>query len=214
MGTSAEELRIDIARTRGNLSETLDAMGDRVSPRRMVERRTGRVRGRIDAVRTAVMGSPDQAGVTDRMSGVAGDAMSSVSDAGSAVVQRAQEAPEMAQRQVRGNPLAAGLIAFGGGLLVATLVPTSEPERRAASTVGGEMQPVIGHAKEAVREVAGTVQEHAKQAAAEVTDHARDAAQEVQQQATEHSKQVGSQAREAVGQVRQDAQPEGGGLSG
>ena len=39
MGQSADELRHDIEATRGQLGETLDAIGDRVSPGRMIERR-------------------------------------------------------------------------------------------------------------------------------------------------------------------------------
>ena len=39
MGKSPEELRSDIARTRDNLSGTLDAIEDRVVPGRIVERR-------------------------------------------------------------------------------------------------------------------------------------------------------------------------------
>jgi ElaB/YqjD/DUF883 family membrane-anchored ribosome-binding protein len=205
VGTRAEELRTDIARTRGELSETFDAMGDRVSPRRMVERRSGRVRIRMLSWRDAVMGSPYQPGLTGRASGAASDALSNVGDVGASVVQRAQDAPEMASRQVRGNPLAAGLVAFGGGLLLATLLPPSEQERHLAGTVGEQVQPVVGHAKEAAREVSSAVQDHAKAAAGEVTDHARGAAREVQQQAAEHSQQVGQQARDAAQQVRDDA---------
>ena len=36
MGTSAEELRRDIAQTREDLGETIDAIGDRVSPGRVM----------------------------------------------------------------------------------------------------------------------------------------------------------------------------------
>ena len=42
MGQSAEELRYEIADTRAELGQTLDAIGDRVSPGRMIERRKNR----------------------------------------------------------------------------------------------------------------------------------------------------------------------------
>ncbi|HZQ58829.1 MAG TPA: DUF3618 domain-containing protein [Acidimicrobiales bacterium] len=209
MGTRAEALRSEIARTRGDLSETLDAMGDRVSPRRMVERRTGRMRGRFATVREAVMGSPYQPGVTDRVGGAVRDATSSigstVGDAGGTLVEQAQQAPEMARRQVRGNPLAAGLIAFGGGLLLATVLPETDRERQAASAVSGSVRPIVEHAKHAAHEVASAVQDHAQQAAAEVKDHARDAAQQVQAEATEHGRQLGAETGDAARQVRHDA---------
>ena len=46
MGQTAEELKQDIADTRDNLSDTLDAIGDRVSPGRVIERRKNRMTGR------------------------------------------------------------------------------------------------------------------------------------------------------------------------
>ena len=56
MGQSPEELRQDIDRTREDLGDTLEAIGDRVSPGRIVERRTRRVRGALSSVRESVMG--------------------------------------------------------------------------------------------------------------------------------------------------------------
>jgi hypothetical protein len=47
MGQSAEELRRDIERTREGLGETLDAIGDRVSPGRIMERKKNRVTARF-----------------------------------------------------------------------------------------------------------------------------------------------------------------------
>ena len=44
MGQSAEELRREIEETRDNLTGTVDAIGDRVSPGRIVERKTNRAR--------------------------------------------------------------------------------------------------------------------------------------------------------------------------
>ena len=42
MGQTAEQLKEQIAGTRDDLSETLDAIGDRVSPGRVIERRKNR----------------------------------------------------------------------------------------------------------------------------------------------------------------------------
>jgi len=43
MGQNADELRRNIETTRENLGETVEAIGDRVSPGRMIERRKNRV---------------------------------------------------------------------------------------------------------------------------------------------------------------------------
>ena len=49
-------------------------------------------------------------------------------DAGEAIA----DAPRQVAAKTQGNPLAAGLIAFGAGLLVSSLIPPSEKEREAA----------------------------------------------------------------------------------
>ncbi len=79
----------------------------------------------------------------DRVSGTASSAASSVQDAASSAagtVQDAastaadavQQAPQAIRRQTRGNPLAAGLIAFGAGWLVSSLLPASRREQELA----------------------------------------------------------------------------------
>ena len=53
---STDELRRDIAARREDLGRDLDAIGDRLSPGRMVDRTRGRARMRVVAVRDRVMG--------------------------------------------------------------------------------------------------------------------------------------------------------------
>jgi hypothetical protein len=54
--------------------------------------------------------------------------------------------PQAAGRQAQGNPLAAGLIAFGQGWLVSSLLPASRKERKLASqatnAVSQQVQPL------------------------------------------------------------------------
>ena len=66
MGQSATELKQEIAQTRQNLGETLDAIGDRVSPGRMVERRKNRMTRGFQNVRERVMGTASS--MTDSVS--------------------------------------------------------------------------------------------------------------------------------------------------
>ena len=70
-------------------------------------------------------------------------------------------------RQTQGNPLAAGLIAFGVGWLVSSLLPASEKEKQLAQ-----------QAETAVREHKDTLLEPAKQAAQEIGEQLKPAAQE------------------------------------
>ena len=62
MGQSTEELRREIEYTRDDLGQTLDAIGDRVSPGRIVERRKNRVVNGLSSVRDRVMGTASDAG--------------------------------------------------------------------------------------------------------------------------------------------------------
>ena len=47
MGQNADQLKREIADTRNDLGNTLDAIGDRVSPSRVIQRRKNRVTGII-----------------------------------------------------------------------------------------------------------------------------------------------------------------------
>ncbi|MDQ3570417.1 MAG: DUF3618 domain-containing protein [Actinomycetota bacterium] len=84
MSRTPEDIRREIGQTRGDLGETLEAIGDRVSPKlvkeramnkvnervdvindrvnpkRIVRRRTARVRGSLSNVRESVMGTVDE----------------------------------------------------------------------------------------------------------------------------------------------------------
>ena len=75
MGQSAEELRYEIADTRAELGQTLDAIGDRVSPGRMIERRKNRFVVGMRSAKDRIMGTASDAGtaVTDRVQGVGRD---------------------------------------------------------------------------------------------------------------------------------------------
>ena len=130
MGQESDAVRAEIDGTRDDMSQVVTAIGDKVSPKQMARRQTGRVRDRFTTVRTTVMGSAeDMAGSVQSAAGAAGGR---AQDLGQSV----QQAPQVARTQVQGNPLAAGLIAFGLGLLVASIIPASEPERQMAAKVG------------------------------------------------------------------------------
>jgi hypothetical protein len=61
MGQSAQQVRAEIERTRENLGQDLDAIGDKINPRQAVRRRTDRVRSTLMDVKERVMGSAESA---------------------------------------------------------------------------------------------------------------------------------------------------------
>jgi hypothetical protein len=131
MSENPDAIRADIEATRARLGTNVDAVADKVTPSNIVHRQTDKVKDAVFGVKEKVMGAADHTSdkthrVTDKAGSAVGDAGSAVSstlhDAGSAVA----DAPHKAAVKTQGNPLAAGLIAFGAGLLVSSLIPPSE----------------------------------------------------------------------------------------
>ena len=158
-------IRRQIEDTRRELSYDVDALNEKVNPARVVDRRVTAAKGRLTSVKEKVMGSAQD--TTSSAHGMASNAAGSVQDAASTAVGAVQQAPDTVIRQTQGNPLAAGLIAFGVGWLVSSLLPASEKEKQLAQ-----------QAESAVREHKDQLLEPAKQAAQEIGEQLKPAAQE------------------------------------
>lgn len=182
MGQSAAELRREIEDVRGNMSRDLDAIGDRVSPRRMAERRVARTRRWASSARDRVFGAADH--TMGRASSGMHDVTDSLGGAAHGVVARVEDAPHLAARQARGNPMAAGAVAFGVGFLAAAVFGPTETEQRVVGDLADKAQPLIEPVKEqlgdAAHQVAETVREHGQEAVQELRDDARERASNVQ----------------------------------
>jgi hypothetical protein len=193
MSNDPEHIRREIERTRSELSDNVNALGDKVNPGSIAKRQVSRVRGAATSVKEAVLGSASDAADTgQQVATTMGDA---VSDAPSAVARKAQ-----------GSPIAAGLIAFGAGLLVSSLLPASKVEQQAAEKVKDTAQPMVENLTETAKEVAGNLKEPAQQAVEEVKSTATDAAATVKDEATSAADDVKSQAQDSKDTVQQAAQ--------
>ena len=199
MGQSAEQLRREIEYTRGDLGETLDAIGDRLSPGRMMERRKNRMRSGLQTVRERVMGT-----VSDTGSALA-ETAGGVADAAGGAVSTLKETPDTVRQQTQGNPLAAGAIAMGVGVLLATVFPATEKERRAADQLMDKAEPLTEELKHAGREIA----EHMREPAREAVDQVKEAASEGTQAVTDTARQAtdtaSHDARQAMDSIRNEA---------
>lgn len=160
MGVETEELRIEIEQTRSDMSGTLEAIGDRVTPSRMVERKKNRM---MQGVRS----------FKDRMMGTAADAQDSI-----------EGLPDTLERQTKGAPMVAGGIAFGLGFLVAAAFPASDTEKRASQKVMDTIEPAKEQLMESGREMAEHLKEPVKEAASSVKDAATEGVQSVTSTAT------------------------------
>ncbi|MCW3158610.1 DUF3618 domain-containing protein [Micropruina sonneratiae] len=192
-----DQIRADIERTRAELSHNVDTLGDTVNPRNIASRQVDKVKDKARTVRDAIMGSPDD----PYDHGRAGD----LQDGARAVGDAVSSAPSLAKQKTRGNPLAAGLIAFGAGLLVSSLIPASRHEQRAVSTLQDNLEPLKQQVTDIAHEVADNLREPAQQAAESIKTVAADGAENVQAQAKSATDEVSQQAQQSKDAV-QDAQ--------
>jgi gas vesicle protein len=178
MSTSPDAIRADIEQTRRELGTDVDALADKVTPSKIVDRQAGKVKQAFGSLRDRVMGAADDAG--SRVSDV-GDG---ISDAKDRVVAKAE-----------GNPMAVGLIAFGAGLLISSLIPASAKEKEIAADVKDRAQPLVGEVTDAAKEVGEHLKEPARQAAESVKATATDAVDSVKADAQYAAGEVKDQAK-------------------
>ena len=182
MGESAAELRQEIEQTRQNMTATVDAIGDRVVPGRILERRKNRILASLDSARSSVMGAPDQARAV-------------LAEGGSTAGEELADLSHTVHNQTQGNPFGAGLIAFGAGMLAATLLPTSDTERRTAAKAKEVAEPLIEPMQHATQELLDSVKEHGQQAVTAVKDAGASAASDLTASAKDAAQQATDQAK-------------------
>jgi gas vesicle protein len=195
MTQNPDALRADIEETRRRLSTNVDAVADKVTPSHIVNRR-------VDKIKTAVFGARDD--VQYRASDAAhhaSDAAHQAGDAVSGVVSDISDAPQAITRKAQGSPIAAGLIAFGAGLLVSALIPPSDKEREAAQALKEAAQPLTDELSHAAQEVAEHLREPAQDAMQNVKDSATEAAANVKDEGQAAAADVQDRAQTAKDNV-------------
>ena len=115
-------------------------------------------------------------------------------------------APGAVARKAQGSPIAAGLIAFGAGLLVSSLLPASRVEQQAAENIKDTAQPMVDDFTDTAKEIAENLKEPAQQAMEEVKSTATDAAATVKDDAASAVDDVKTQAQDSKDTVQQAAQ--------
>ncbi len=158
MAQTADELAADIARTRDDMSNTLDAIGDQMGPKQVAKRGTRRAGQWFQSAFDGVMGSFSD------VAGHAGQGQAGLDDGSG----ESRPGSEALAGQTHGNPLAAGIIAFGIGLLVGSLLRATKVEQQAASAIADKAEPAIDAAMHAASGLAHQVQESTGQVASKV----------------------------------------------
>lgn len=186
--SNPDEIRENIERTHAELGQDVDALADKVSPTKIAERQGRKVRNAFTSLKDRVMGVASDA--TD-------GAHDALSNAGSAVA----DAPHQLASSTRGNPMAVGLIAFGAGLLAASLIPASKAEQRVAEKAKDAAEPIVDEVKDAVMESAENLREPAKNAVDSVKDRAAEAVDVVKEEGASAVDDVRTEAKHTADQA-------------
>jgi hypothetical protein len=208
-------IRRQIEETRRELSYDVDALNEKVNPARVVDRRVASAKGRMNNLKEKVMGTASDttssaqgmaSNAAGSVQGAASSAAGSVQSAASTAVDTVQQTPDMVVRQTQGNPLAAGLIAFGVGWLVSSLLPATEKERQLAqqaeTAVKENKDALLAPAKQAAQEIGEELKPAAQQAVEEVRSTAQDAAQTVKDEGQSAAQDVKGQAQQSKERVQ------------
>ena len=132
-----DQIRDDIEQTQRELSADVDALTTKLSPQRVVHDRIQRARTAVGSMKQRVTGGAAQkasadggtaAPAADAATGTVASAKGTVSSATSSAAKTAGTVTAAAVRGLMANPVAAALIAFGAGWLLAALLPS--PVRR------------------------------------------------------------------------------------
>jgi ElaB/YqjD/DUF883 family membrane-anchored ribosome-binding protein len=211
-----DEIRADIERTRATLSNDVDDLAESVKPKSVAQRQVDKVKDAAGSLKDRVMGSDDD----DYSSSTVGDKASAAKDAvadrayaardtvsekASDAADAVREAPTTLKRKAQGNPLAAGVIAFGLGMLVSSLIPSSEKERRAVSQLQDNLEPVKQKATEVAQDVGENLRPAAQEAAQSVKSTAQEGVENVKQEGQSAAQDVKGQARDSKDTMQQQS---------
>ena len=132
-----EQIRDNIEQTQRELSADVDALTAKLSPQRVVHDKVQRARTAMGSMKQRVTGNGAKKASADggtavpaagAAEGTVSPAKGTVSSATSSAARTAGTVTAAAVRGLKANPVAAVLIAFGAGWLIAALLPS--PVRR------------------------------------------------------------------------------------
>ena len=222
MSDNPDAIRSDIEATRARLGTNVDAVADKVTPSNIVHRQTDKVtesvKGAVSGVKEKIMGAADTASTKmhdtthsgaghttnalhstgDSLHGAKDTAAAKLSDAGTAL----SHTPDQVKAKTQGNPLAAGLIAFGAGMLVSSLIPASQKEREAADQLKTAAQPLATQVTDAAKDMVQDLKEPAQEAMENVKATATDAAEHVKSEGQTAATDVRDRATDAKDTVQ------------
>ncbi|MFD3547940.1 DUF3618 domain-containing protein [Streptomyces sp. NPDC058655] len=216
MGTTPDELRSDAEYRRAHLARNVDLLADRVTPGKVARRKADSIRRQVSGVKERVMGTAQDAahGTSGTLHQATDSITETAREAGGTVQEALQQAPAQVKRHTQGSPLAAGLMAFGAGMLAAALLPTTDVEERAGRQLREHSDELIEPVRQTAVQAAQEVREELKEPAAHAVESVRSTAQEAVSATTEHAQNAGQQTADGLREVGHDTADEVRGNSG
>lgn len=193
MNKDPEEIRMDIEQTRVELRGDVDAIVDKVSPSSIAHRQNEKIKNSVRRAKDAVMGTADSASEHTR------EALGEVGDT-------VHEAPARVAAQTRGNPLAAGLIAFGAGLLASSLFPSSDTEQELVKTLKDKAEPVTSELTDAAHHIAEDMKEPVAEATEAIKSSVQESAATLKDDTASEASHLKDQADDAAANLSEDVQ--------
>ncbi|MCG6494312.1 DUF3618 domain-containing protein [Kitasatospora sp. A2-31] len=221
MGSTPDQLREQIETRRAHLAHNVDRLADRITPSKVAHRKVDAAQRRLTGMKERVMGTAHDTADTTR--GVAGSVTdtaaqlvdtakdtatrvgSTAKDTATDIGDTVQQAPAQIRRQTQGSPLAAGIIAFGAGLLAAALLPSSRVEAQAGTTLREHADEVLESAKQTAVSAAQDMRDELREPAAQALDAVKSTAQDAAQAGKEAAQDAGRQTARDLKDTGQEA---------
>ncbi|MEV8226942.1 DUF3618 domain-containing protein [Streptomyces sp. NPDC079167] len=215
MGTEPDELKTEVEGARTRLAHDVDRLADKVTPGKVARRKADATQHRLTGLKERVMGVTDRTPdvhpgqkaqeLTRSAGDAAGQAGDSVRRTADQVGQSVREAPGQVTRQTQGSPLAAGVIAFGAGMLAAALLPASEAEERVGAQLREHSDELLQPARQTAQDAAQDLKEGMRQPATDAVESVRSTAQEAAEATKQQVQDSGQEAVTGLREVGQDA---------
>lgn len=196
---SIEDLRLEADQRRAAISRDVELVTDRVAPGRIADRQKAKFRQGVGGVRDSVFGTSDRNRSSDS------DDSSLRDRAGDKLGDLNEQTPDSVGEFTEGNPLAAGLIGLGVGLLAASLIPTTREEQNLADRAQDSIDSAAKSLAQSGQQTAESVKPAAEGAAQNVKSSAQDSADSVKSDAKGAAKDVQSSAQSKAQDVRSDS---------
>ncbi len=203
---SISDLRNEADARRDAIARDVELVTDRVAPGRIADRQKARFGQRVSGLRDSVFGTSDRTRTrTIETNPADGDDSGSIGDKASNAVQQAKDAaPDSVQDFAEGNPMAAGLIGLGVGLLAATLIPTTPEEQKVADRAQDSIDAAAKQIAQSGQQAAEAVKPAAESAAADVKASAQDSVASVKGDAKSAADDVKGEAQSKAHDVKSD----------